>query len=383
VTHSFARWILLPLSWIYGIVIWIRNVLFNAEIIPSTSFNLPVISVGNITVGGTGKTPHTEYLIRLLSKEYQVAVLSRGYKRKSKGFLLADEHSGLAELGDEALQMKLKFPNLVVAVDEKRRRGIARLIESTFQPFIDVILLDDAYQHRSVSPSISILMIDYNRLIREDMLLPVGNLREPAGQMKRAQIVIVSKCPTDLKPMDVRILSTKINILPYQSLYFTTMKYGSLEKLTPWEANTETNTPGEETTQTVQTTIRPRLVQSFEQIQTEQIPVLLLTGIATPENLERYVSKYTKVKSMFFADHHEFGKHDAKKIGQEFEKIRAAGGILLTTEKDATRIRNNPYMQLLKPFIYYPTLEIHFLEGQGKTFEQKISDYVRINKRSR
>jgi len=343
--------------------------------------------VGNITVGGTGKTPHTEYLIRALSKEYQVAVLSRGYKRKSKGYVLADSTSGLADLGDEPLQMKRKFPNLIVAVDENRRRGIEELMSPKMQPFIDVILLDDAYQHRYVNPSISILLIDYNRLIREDYLLPVGNLREPAGQMKRAQIVIVSKCPTDLTPMDVRILGTKIDVLSYQSLYFTTMNYGPIEKLTPtaeMPVAVESNDAFIETEAIATELPIIGKLQSFEQIKEQRIPVLLLTGIATPMSMESHVRLFApEVKAMNFPDHHEFNKRDARKISQEYEKIKVAGGIILTTEKDATRIRNNPFMQTLAPNMYYPTLEIHFLDGQGRTFEQKITDYVRINKRNR
>ena len=386
-THSFFRFLLFPFSGLYGIAVWIRNMLFNAELLPSKSYDMPVISVGNITVGGTGKTPHTEYLIRALSKEYQVAVLSRGYKRKSKGYVLADATSGLADLGDEPLQMKRKFPNLIVAVDENRRRGIEELMSPKMQPFIDVILLDDAYQHRYVNPSISILLIDYNRLIREDYLLPVGNLREPAGQMKRAQIVIVSKCPTDLTPMDVRILGTKIEVLPYQSLYFTTMNYGPIEKLTPtaeMPVAVESNDAFIETEAIATELPIIGKLQSFEQIKEQRIPVLLLTGIATPMSMESHVRLFApEVKAMNFPDHHEFNKRDARKISQEYEKIKVAGGIILTTEKDATRIRNNPFMQTLAPNMYYPTLEIHFLDGQGRTFEQKITDYVRINKRNR
>jgi tetraacyldisaccharide 4'-kinase len=387
VAQSSFRFLLFPFSGLYGIGVWIRNVLFNAEILPSKSYDMPVISVGNITVGGTGKTPHTEFLIRALSKDYQVAVLSRGYMRKSKGFVLADDTTGLAELGDEPLQMKRKFPNLTVAVDENRRRGIEALMSPKMQPFIDVILLDDAYQHRFVNPSISILLIDYNRLIREDYLLPVGNLREPASQMKRAQIVIVSKCPTDLKPMDVRVLGTKIGVLPYQSLYFTTMNYGPIQKLVPEVENTVSPVveDGFVDTEAIATEL-PKIgpLVSFEQIKEQRIPVLLLTGIATPLSLENHVRLFApEVKAMHFADHHEFGKRDARKISQEFEKIKRTGGIILTTEKDATRIRNNPFMQSLASSMYYPTLEIHFLDGQGRTFEQKITDYVRINKRNR
>ena len=384
VNTSFFRFLLFPFAGLYGLGVWIRNLLFNVEILPSKSYDMPVISVGNITVGGTGKTPHTEFLIRSLSKNYQVAVLSRGYKRKSKGYVLADSTTGLADLGDEPLQMKRKFPQLVVAVDENRRQGIEALMSSKMQPFIDVILMDDAYQHRYVNPSISILLIDYNRLIREDYLLPVGNLREPAAQMKRAQIVIVSKCPQDLKPMDVRILSSKIGVMPYQSLYFTTMNYGPIEKLEPMPIKEQSNMEIPDAEATALELPIMGSTQSFEQIREQHIPILLLTGIATPMTLESHVRLFApEVKAMHFPDHHEFSKRDVKKIALEYEKIKAAGGIILTTEKDATRIRNNPYMKPLTSNMYYPTLEIHFLDGQGKTFEQKITDYVRINRRNR
>jgi tetraacyldisaccharide 4'-kinase len=337
--------------------------LFNLEILSSKNYDVPILSVGNITVGGTGKTPHTEYLIRILSKDYQVAVLSRGYKRKSRGFVLAGPNSNVEDLGDEPLQMKRKFPSLAVAVDENRRRGIETLTNPDMQPFIDVILLDDAFQHRYINPSISILLIDYNRLIREDFLLPVGNLREPAGQMKRANMVVVSKCPSDLKPMDIRILGTKIGISSYQTLYFTTMEYGSIVPVADESADRSI---------------------SFEEIQQKQIPVLLLTGIAAPLPLENHIRRFTnQVKAMHFADHHEFGKRDVRKITMEFDKMREAGGIILTTEKDATRIRTNPLLQALVPDMYYPSLEIRFLDDQGKNFEQKITNYVRINKRNR
>lgn len=386
---SSLKFLLFPFSILYGIGVWLRNMLFNAELLPSKSYDMPVISVGNITVGGTGKTPHTEYLIRILSKEYQVAVLSRGYKRKSKGFVLADASTTLEDIGDEPMQMKRKFPDLVVAVDENRRRGIETLMGATMKPYIDVILLDDAYQHRFVNPSISILLIDYNRLIREDFLLPVGNLREPASQMKRAQIVLVSKCPSDMKPMDVRVLSTKIGILPYQTLYFTTMQYGPIEKVQPKvEGPSKKEVPTDEIlpeTEAMAVEL-PAIgeIDSFEQIREQRIPILLLTGIATPMTLENHVRAFaSEVKAMHYPDHHEFGKRDVRKITMEFEKIKATGGIILTTEKDATRIRNNPFMNQLAPYMYYPTLEIHFLDGQGKTFEQKITDYVRINKRNR
>jgi tetraacyldisaccharide 4'-kinase len=192
---------LLCLSWLYGLGVGIRNLLFEMGILKSRSFSTPVISVGNITVGGTGKTPHVEYLVRLLKPHYQVAVLSRGYKRKSSGFVLSDENTPMPMIGDEPFQIKQKFPDVVVAVDRKRTRGISKLIAGEGGVDIDVVLLDDAFQHRYVNPGVNILLVDYHRLVIYDRLLPAGRLREPVEAKNRADIVIITKCPKDLKPM--------------------------------------------------------------------------------------------------------------------------------------------------------------------------------------
>jgi tetraacyldisaccharide 4'-kinase len=365
--------LLLPFSWLYGLGVGVRNVLFNVEILSSTSYDMPILSLGNITAGGTGKTPHTEFLIRTLSKDYQVAVLSRGYKRKTTGFVLADAQSQVHDIGDEPLQMKRKFPNVVVAVDENRRRGIAQLMDGAQVPFVDVILLDDAFQHRYVNPSISILLIDYNRLIREDFLLPAGNLREPAGQMKRAQMVVVTKCPAHLSPIELRILGAQIKVLPYQSLHFTTMVYGPLYAVAP-EADTAESPEAAR-----------RIPQRLEDLRDQQLPVLIVTGIGNPHTLVDEVSRFApQVVPLIFPDHHEFTKRDGRRIHQEFEKIRSQGGLIITTEKDATRLQHNPWVEDLLPYTCYPTLEVRFMEeGGSHTFEQKITDYVRINKRNR
>ena len=385
-SQSKARFLLLPFSWIYGIIIWFRNQFFNIELLPSENFDMPIISIGNITVGGTGKTPHTEYLINLLNKSYQVAVLSRGYKRKSKGFLLADAQSQLSDLGDEPLQMKRKFSNLVVAVDENRRRGIQNLMDQATKPFIDVILLDDAFQHRYVNPSISILLIDYNRMLHDDYLLPVGQLREPAGQIKRADIIIISKCPSNLTPIDIRMISMNIDILPHQTLYSTTMHYGELKAMHPSIVPVEKLTPHEENLEDIEN-IEDGIISnelSMEMIKKLQKPVLVLAGIASPDSLINYISEYSPdVNTLIYPDHHEFSKKDAKKIGLAFEKIKVNGGVIISTEKDVMRIHNNPFLEPFAPYIYYPVLQVHFLEEQGVSFNQKILDYVRINKRNR
>ena len=202
------------LSFFYGIVTSLRNELFNLKILSSREFNLPIISVGNITVGGTGKTPHTEYIAELLRSNFKVAILSRGYKRKTRGFFIVEPTSKVRQVGDEPLQVKLKFNDLTVAVDAKRVRGIQKLMALPNKP--NVILLDDAFQHRYVTPGVNILLTDYSRLITKDSLLPYGRLRESASNKSRASIIIVTKCPTEIKPIDERIITKELEIKPYQ-----------------------------------------------------------------------------------------------------------------------------------------------------------------------
>ena len=222
---------LTPLSWIYGMAVGLRNQCFELGILKSRSFDTPVISVGNITVGGAGKTPHVEYLIRLLQDKVKVAVLSRGYKRKSRGFLLADDETPVEQIGDEPFQMKQKFENVYVAVDRDRCRGIEMLTQNETTKDTDVILLDDAFQHRYVKPGVNILLIDYHRLIIYDKLLPAGRLREKKEEKSRADVVIITKCPNDLKAIDYRVLTKAMNLYPYQDLFFTTLEYCNLRQL--------------------------------------------------------------------------------------------------------------------------------------------------------
>lgn len=224
------KW-LLPLSWLYGLAVRVRNALFDLGVLKSESFDVPVISVGNITVGGTGKTPHVEYLIDLLRHKCRVAVLSRGYKRKTRGYVVADSTATARTIGDEPYQMKHKFPDVTVAVDRDRRHGIRRLTEDKSADGIDVVLLDDAFQHRYVKPGINILLVDYHRLIIYDKLLPAGRLREQLSGKNRADIVIITKCPADLKPMEFRVITKAMDLYPYQHLYFTRLDYGELHPL--------------------------------------------------------------------------------------------------------------------------------------------------------
>ena len=353
------KW-LYPLSFLYGVGVNLRNKLFDWKIIRSRSFDVPVICVGNITVGGTGKTPHTEYLIKLLKQEFQVAVLSRGYKRKSKGYVLASLETPITQIGDEPYQIKQKFPEVHVAVDADRCNGIEQLCGSHMKPEVDVVLLDDAFQHRYVKPGISILLVDYHRMIGEDALLPAGRLREPARGKKRANIVIVTKCPHNIKPIDYRIISKHMDLYPYQKLYFSTLTYGELTPLCHEEASRPLNS-----------------LKKDEK-------VLLLTGIASPEQLKQDLSNYTSlIDTMSFPDHHDFTTKDMQMVKQHFEQMEGDKKLIITTEKDATRLIGHPQLdEELKKSIYVLPVEIKILQNQQETFNENIIKYVRANSRN-
>ena len=351
------KW-LLPLSWLYGMASKLRNTLFEMGVLKTRSFQIPIISVGNITVGGTGKTPHVEYLVRLLKGQFHVAVLSRGYKRKSKGFIKANQQTTMPEIGDEPYQMKQKFPDVTIAVDRSRCHGIDMLTEQ--DPSLDVILLDDAFQHRYVKPGINILLVDYHRLIIYDKLLPAGRLREPLSGKDRADIVIVTKCPKDLKPMEYRVVTKAMNLYPYQRLYFTTLEYAELQ---------------------------PLFQTSHQNIPTldglHDTHVLLLTGIASPEQLEHDLSPFTThLSPLTFADHHQFSKKDVELINDTFAALPSPR-IIITTEKDATRLNNvEGLSDDVKKSIYVLPVRICFMQDQDNMFNQQITGYVQKNSRN-
>lgn len=355
------KW-LYPLSFLYGLGVNLRNQLFDWKILRSRSFDVPVICIGNITVGGTGKTPHTEYLIKLLQKEFQVAVLSRGYKRKSKGFVLANPETSISQIGDEPYQMKQKFPHVHVAVDADRCNGIEQLCAPNITPEVEVVLLDDAFQHRYVKPGINILLVDYHRMIGEDALLPAGRLREPERGKNRANIVIVTKCPRNIKPMDYRIISKQIDLYPYQDLYFSTLTYGELTPLCKKEE------------------IPTRTLDSLGQDE----KVLLLTGIASPEQIKQDLENYTShIEAATFPDHHAFTAKDLQSIKQRFDEMGEGKKIIITTEKDATRLIDHPQLDKeLKKSIYILPVEIEILQNQQETFNENIIKYVRANSRN-
>lgn len=353
---------LLPLSFLFGMVVSTRNKLFDWGILPSESFDVPVICIGNLTVGGTGKTPHTEYLVSILSKKYKVAVLSRGYKRKTSGFVLANEKTGVREIGDEPFQIKNKFPESIVAVCESRRVGIRKLLE--IHPEIDVVLLDDAFQHRYVKPGLSILLMDYNRKIYEDRLLPAGRLREPLWSKERANIMIVTKSPAATKPMDIRIISKYLTLRPHQQLFFSSISYGRLYPVFP---------------------DRGGQMRELTSIDKKKESVLLVTGIASTKKLIADLEQYAEnIVELNFPDHHNFDKKDIALIDQKFHQIHGDKKIILVTEKDAVRLQQTPMLsESMKQSMYYLPIEVTFLDNKSEDFNAKIFEYVRNNRRKR
>lgn len=353
------RW-LLPFSWLYGLAVIIRNELFELNILKTRRFDIPVISVGNITVGGAGKTPHVEYLIRLLKDKMKVAVLSRGYKRKSRGYVLAGNNTPMREIGDEPYQMKIKFPDIRVAVDKKRCEGIDRLTTDEETKDTDVILLDDAFQHRYVQPGINILLVDYHRLIIYDKLLPAGRLREPLSGKHRADIVIITKCPDTLNPIDYRVLSKAMELYPFQQLYFTKLEYCPLEPI-----------------------FHKGLFMPLTEIRGKN--VLLLTGIASPRQLETDINAYTgnnALTILSFPDHHSFTQKDIRRINEAFAGMEAPR-MIITTEKDQARLMGiETLSDDVKDNIYALPIKVRFMLDKEETFNKKIISYVRKNSRN-
>ena len=353
---------LLPLSWFYGLGVGLRNMLFEMGALKSKKYDVPIISVGNITVGGTGKTPHVEYLIELLKDHMNVAVLSRGYKRKSRGFVLADKDTPMTQIGDEPFQMKQKYPDITVAVDSNRRRGIEKLIEGEAGKKADIILLDDAFQHRYVKPGINILLVDYHRLVIYDELLPAGRLREPVKSKDRADIVIITKCPKDLNPMEYRVITKAMKLYPYQQLYFSTHEYDTPRLVFPEMAD------GKE-------------IKSLDELKDKSI--LLLTGIASPQQMEHDLAPYTsQLTPLTFGDHYAFKKKDVERINELFASL-SGQKLIITTEKDATRLLTTEGLSdEVKKHLYVLPIHISMMQNQTDDFNNNIFKYVRKNSRN-
>jgi len=334
-------YVLTPLSWIYGAVVFIRNKMFDKGfILKEQRFDIPVVGVGNITVGGTGKTPHVEYIVENLLGEYNIAVLSRGYRRHTKGFILANSKSTPDLIGDEPMQIYNKFGRIIkVAVCESRREGI-RELQRLF-PDLDLILLDDSFQHRYVKPKVSILLMDYNRPIYRDHLLPLGRLRESPHEVNRADMVIVTKCPMEIRPIDFRIVSKELDLMSYQKLFFSRYESGAVTPVFPDDS----------------------LYHVSLSSLTEEDSVLLLTGIAHPRQFVRQFRKYPfKCKVFHFPDHHDFTRKDVEKIKERFDNLTGRRKLVLTTEKDAVRLSCNPYFSKeMKPFVFYLPVRVNMI----------------------
>ncbi len=353
--------LLFPLSWLYGLVVFIRNQMYDLNILNSTEFDIPVISVGNLTVGGTGKTPHVEYLVKLLKDKFEVATLSRGYKRKTTGFLQVETDSSVSEVGDEPLQIKNRFPEITVSVCENRVQGVENLLQPDKEKIPDVVILDDAFQHRRITAGINILLIDYNRPVKEDQLLPVGRLRERPSQMQRANIIIFTKCPEEVTPIMRRILQKDVGLLPYQSLFFSTLEY---EKLKPVFS-------------------AKRLDKTFYSDKTHSI--LAVTGIAFPKPVHDYLNRFAEhFEDLTFPDHHQYSETDIEIILQNLESLSGKNKIIVTTEKDSMRLKDRKDLpDELKKVLYYLPVGVKFLENEGKDFNKKILNYVGENKSNR
>jgi tetraacyldisaccharide 4'-kinase len=351
--------LLYPFSLLYGLVTFIRNLLYDYNIIKSHEFPIPIISVGNITAGGTGKTPHVEYLVKLLKDEFNLAVLSRGYKRRTRHFILADHDSDVQDIGDEPVQIKQKFPDVHVAVDRKRVNGVQQLM--TKIPGLDVVLLDDAYQHRRIKPGLSILLIDFNRPIMEDRLLPVGLLREKAYEKRRANIILVTKCPDRLKPIERRLIVKDSSLYAFQHLYFTRLCYRE-----PIPVFLDAS---------------PEITLS--KIKAASPTILMVTGIANPRIFKRHLRSISlRIKEMTFPDHHSFSQVDIRQILHSFDNMEGENRFIFTTEKDAMRLRkfSNIDMEIKNKMFYIP-IEAEFLNDDTKNFNNQILKYVKNNNR--
>ncbi|WP_366187025.1 tetraacyldisaccharide 4'-kinase [Flavobacterium ovatum] len=331
------RKLLFPFALLYGLITAIRNFLFDQGLKKHTTFNVPVIAVGNLSVGGTGKTPQIEYLVRMLSDSYKVATLSRGYKRQSEGFILADENANALILGDEPFQYYQKFPKIQVAVDANRTNGIFLLLSQKVKP--EIILLDDAYQHRKVKAGLYILLTAYGDLYADDFILPMGNLRESRSGAKRAKVVVVTKCPATLSVEEQQEITNKLNLNSNQELYFSTIQYdtvvyGKNEQLT------------------------------VEALKSKQ--KVLLAGIAKPKPFFEYL-KNDHDLCLTYPDHHHFSDKDLITIQEQ-----SKGKIIITTEKDYVRLKDS----ILKEQLYYLPIQSKLLTKVNQ-FENSVLSFVK------
>ena len=340
------RILLIPFALLYGIIVWIRNRMYDRKMLRSSTFGLPLICVGNLSVGGTGKSPMVEYLVLRLKDRFKVATLSRGYKRKTKGYALATEHTTAIDIGDEPMQFHHKFPDIPVAVGEERIVAIPQLLHD--RPDTEVIILDDAFQHRSIQAGLNILLTEFNNLFTRDFFLPTGDLRDERRSYERAQVIVVTKCKPDLSEEERNFIVKEINPLPHQKVFFTTFAYG-----VPYHITNNTTKPLDEKTE-----------------------VLLVTGIANPRSLKNYLETYIDTYFMMsYGDHHIFSIDDWSDIKKRFDQMEAEKKMILTTEKDAMRLLKFEQELLSLPFYVLP-IEHHFLFGEGTMFDDIVIKFI-------
>ena len=342
------RILLFPLAIVYWFIILIRNKLYDSNMISSATFGLPLICVGNLSVGGTGKSPMVEFLVRNLKDQFKVATLSRGYKRKTKGYALANERSDALEIGDEPMQFKLKFPDVPVAVGEERLDAISQLLHD--KPGTQSIILDDAFQHRAIKAGMNIMLTDQRNLFTRDFYLPTGDLRDLKSSYKRAEIIVVTKCDPAIDEKQKQEIIDEIGPLDKQHIFFTANKYGD-----PYHIIKK------------QQTIK--LVPGTE--------VLLVTGIANPQPLKDLLLEHSETYYMLhYPDHHIFTIDDWKDIKKRFNKIESTNKIILTTEKDAVRLAKFGE-QLADVPVYIIPLQHHFLFHEEEKFLTLVKNYIK------
>lgn len=340
------RFVLFPLSVLYGFIIWLRNKFYDKNFFRSVSFNFPIICVGNLSVGGTGKTPMVEYLVRLLKDEYKVATMSRGYKRKTKGFAIANESTTALDIGDEPMQFYKKFNDITVSVAEERLVSIPQLLHD--KPGTRVIILDDAFQHRQVKAGLNILLTEYRDLFTRDFILPAGSLRDMKSSYKRAEIIIVTKCKSHLTEEEKNKIIGEINPLSHQKIFFTKIEYGS-----PYH-----------------------LFNKQEKFLSPETNILLVCGIANPKPMKDILNTYAATYDMMrFRDHHIFNMDDLKDIKNQFEQIDTQNKIILTTEKDAVRLKKFE-KELTELPIYALPVKMNMLFNENFKFNQLVLQYM-------
>lgn len=346
---AWLKVLLFPFSLIYGLIVSIRNLLFDWKVLPSRSFDVPVIGVGNLSIGGAGKTPQVEFLLRMLQKKRNIAVLSRGYKRKTRGFVVAATGSAVEEVGDEAAQIKRKFPDVVVAVHEKRVKGIVEILKSF--PKTNLLILDDAFQHRYVKPGLNLLLTEYYNPFFKNFLLPSGNLREPKRGVNRADALIVTKTPPVFSSLDRRFFLQNLSSFKSGKIYFSTLSY---QKLLPlWDAPA---------------------VKSAKKFKT----IFLLTGIANKEALVEYLkNQCTDLLHFKFPDHHQFSPKDLIPLKERFNATFGLSKAVITTEKDAMRLQNEVFRKFFNGIpVYSLPVEVMFHENDNRHFEHLIEEFL-------